>query len=498
MPNIPITTALTWPKSRRRVAELLRVGSFAAAVLVLEAVLAHGVTGPQISKLVFLFIGVLCFALVLRFPLATALAVLFFTDFVFYPTYFAQQVGPLSIRPHELALAALLVVAALKPKRQTFGGTAGWALIAFYAILVLASAIAVKSGATSLSDAFNFSRALFQLSIFFVIVRLFTEAQERRILLAGAAAIAAVTGVIAVLTAFGAGFGKALQAAGSQTIKAENGAEGIDRVRLPGLSASYALFWYSAIQLMWRRGGRLAFWWLALAGITIDIIISFNRNMWVGLIIGFVMVLVLGGVKARGRLGTAAVLLVSAAILFVIFGSSGSSNSVVEPIIKRGETIVTPEKTAKENSLQLRFEETEKAWGFAQHHLLFGAGPGASFGVEDKEVVTSGSVFLGERLVPQLFLHNQYLFLVLLCGVPGLVAFLVFLIAPIRDAFQRRPRDPAITACGIGLVLIMISALIAIYFTVEDMTAILGLLTGVIVADREGPAADGEASGLLA
>jgi hypothetical protein len=82
--------------------------------------------------------------------------------------------------------------------------------------------------------------------------------------------------------------------------------------------------------------------------------------------------------------------------------------------------------------------------------------------------------------------------------VPGLIAFLVFLIAPIRDAFERRPRDPAITACGIGLVLIMISALIAIYFTVEDMTAILGLLAGVIVADREGPAADGEASGLLA
>ena len=43
----------------------------------------------------------------------------------------------------------------------------------------------------------------------------------------------------------------------------------------------------------------------------------------------------------------------------------------------------------------------------------------------------------------------------------------------------------------------MISSVVAIYFTVEDMTAVLGLLAGVLVADAEGRAADGEPSGLL-
>ena len=37
-----------------------------------------------------------------------------------------------------------------------------------------------------------------------------------------------------------------------------------------------------------------------------------------------------------------------------------------------------------------------------------------------------------------------------------------------------------------GIALIMVSAVVAIYFTVEDMTAVLGLLTGVLVADAEG------------
>jgi hypothetical protein len=38
---------------------------------------------------------------------------------------------------------------------------------------------------------------------------------------------------------------------------------------------------------------------------------------------------------------------------------------------------------------------------------------------------------------------------------------------------------------------------VAIYFSVESWTAMLGLLTGVIVADREGRVADGLSSGLL-
>jgi O-antigen ligase len=498
VPNTRITTALNWTTAPRRGADLARTAAFALAVLLLEVVLAHGVVGPQISKLVFLFIGVLVIALIFRFPMATALMVVFLSDFVFYPTYFAHQVGPVSVRPHELALAALLAVAILKPKRETWGGTAGGALAAFYGLLALSAMIAVKNGSTSLSDAFNFSRPLFQLSIFYVVVRLFPGAADRRTLMLGTAIIAAATGVIAVLTAFGAGFGDALQAAGSQTIKAENGAEGIDRVRLPGLSAGYALFWYVVIQIISRKHQRSPLWWLILAGITIDILISFNRNMWLGVAIGFVLMLVIGGVYVRGRLASGIAVLFSAIALFLAFGSTTSSDTVVTPIVQRGETLFNPSKTSKESSLQARFKETSEAWKTAENHLVFGVGPGVPFGVVDQELVRSGTLITGLRRPPQLFLHNQYLFIVLLAGVPGLIAFLVFLISPLRTAFTRRPRDPAIAACGIGIALIMLSAIVAIYFTVEDMTAMLGLLTGVIVADQEGEARDGERSGLLA
>jgi hypothetical protein len=498
VPNIRITTAPSWPTKPRRAAELARVAGLVLGVLALELVLGHSAAAPQISKLVFLFIGAFAVAFVFRFPLVTALLVIALTDFVFYPTYFAKQVGPISVRPHELALACLLLIAMVRPKRRDWGGTAGIALLVFYAMLGASALAAVKfSHTVSLSDAFNFSRPLFSLSLFYVIIRLFPSARDRRFLLTGTAVVAAATGVIAALTAFGAGFGDALQAAGSETIKAENGLDSIDRVRLPGLSAGYALFWYAAMQIIARRGAKSAFWWAILGGISIDIIVSFNRNMWLGIALGFIILLAIGGVKVRSRLSTAMAVLVAALALFVFFGSSTENNSVVSPLLKRGETLINPTETSKESSLQLRFEETRKAWDTAQSHLLFGVGPGASFGVLDKTLVTSGNRIIGEKPQPQLFLHNQYLYLVLIAGVPGLIAFLVFLVVPIRDAFRRRPADPAILACGIGLVMIMISALVAIYFAVEDMTAMLGLLTGVIVADRYGPAADGERSGLL-
>jgi O-antigen ligase len=110
---------------------------------------------------------------------------------------------------------------------------------------------------------------------------------------------------------------------------------------------------------------------------------------------------------------------------------------------------------------------------------------------------TNDSSLTGYILVPQLFLHNQYLYLVLIAGVPGLIAFLFFLLTPLVAVVRRVPRDPAITACGVGIAAIMLSAVVAIYFTVENMTAVLGLLTGVIIADRDDRAAAGQSSGLL-
>jgi O-antigen ligase len=168
----------------------------------------------------------------------------------------------------------------------------------------------------------------------------------------------------------------------------------------------------------------------------------------------------------------------------------------VQPIVKRGATLLNPAETRKESSLEDRARESSAAWREARDNVLIGVGAGTPFGLYSTELISSGSFVIGTTQVPQLFLHNQYLYLLLIAGLPGLIAFVLFLGLPAVRAFQRPQRDPAITSLGVGILMIMISSVVAIYFTVDDMTAILGLLAGAIVADSEGPAAGGEPSGL--
>jgi len=485
-------TGPSWSGPVRLPPDAARLAAFFAAALLIELVVARGVASGGVSRPTLLLAGVAAAAFVLRFPLATAFALFALSDFIFYPTFFAFEIGPLSVRPHELALVGLLFLAAVRPKRQTWGGPPGLALAAFLAILTLAGGLALLDGRAPLTDVFNWARPFALLTFFYVVVRLFPEPRERRLLLTGGAVIAAIAGVVALIVALGAGVGETLSGGGETIVKEEEGAAGLLRVRLAGLSMAYALFWYVVVRLLTVGRGRRFGWGLALAGMTIAITISFNRNMWLGLIAGMVLMMVVGGPFVRNRLTAAIIVSIAGIALLASFGSATDSR-VLEPVVQRGSTLFNPRKVQQSSSLADRGLETRVAWPKAQRNLAIGIGPGVNFGVYNLDFVGPHSV----KVEPQLFLHNQYLYLLLICGIPGLAAFILFLLIPVGRAFRRAPTDPAITACGVGIAMIMISAIVAIYFSVEDMTTVLGLLAGVIVADYEGRAADGADSGLL-
>lgn len=467
-------------------------------MLVLEVALAHGVSGPEISKYVFLFLGLYVVAFVFRFPLATALVLFFFTDFLFAATKFSHNVGSITVRPAEVALACLFLLALVRPRKQTWGGATGGALAVFLGLVAISALIAVKSGSTSLSNAFNWGRPLALLTFFYIVVRLFPEVQDRRRLLTGTAVLAAMAGLVALMISVGIGFAASIgEQSGIGEVSGESGAEGVQRIRLAGLSVSYALFWYAAVQVIAQRHFKRLFWAAILGGMAASIILSYNRNMWLGIAIGAILMAVVGGSIVRSRMTVGLAVLVAGVVVLLAFGSQTSNDSVVKPLIKRGSSILELGKTEKESSLEDRARETEGAWDTARNHLAIGIGPGVPFGVYEKEPIISGSFSFGESVTPQLFIHNQYLYLILICGIPGLIAFLVFAAIPLLTALQRAPRDPAIAACAIGLAIILVSSAVAIYLTVPDMTALIGLLAGVIIADRDGPAAAGERSHLV-
>jgi O-antigen ligase len=235
-----------------------------------------------------------------------------------------------------------------------------------------------------------------------------------------------------------------------------------------------------------------------LAGILADIAVSFNRNMWLGLAFGAILMAVLGGAAVRHRLALGVAIATAGVAVLVVFGTSATQEQFVQPIVKRGSTILNPSKTSHESSLEERAKETSHALEVIDEHPLFGVGAGASFNVFKEVPISTGSFIIGTTTEAQLYLHNQYLYLILIAGIPGLIAFVFFLGSALLKALRRVPRDPAITGLGVGIAMIMISSVVAIYFTVDDMTGILGLLAGMIIADSEGRAARGEPSGLTA
>jgi O-antigen ligase len=486
------TTIPTWPAAAQRLPDPVRLAALALVALALEALLAKGVAAEGLSRPLLLFAGVAAVAFVLRFPIATALVFLGFTDFVFYPTFFAFELGPLSVRPHELALASLLFLAVVRPQRRSWGGGAGFALAAFLGVLLTAAALAVSDGRAPLGDVFSWGRPFFLLTFFYVVVRLFPRPEQRRVLLTGTAVLAAAAGVVALFVALGAGIGDSLKGAGETIVKEEEGAAGLLRVRLAGLSAAYALFWWVAVRNATAKGsGQRLGWALVLGGMVLAIAISFNRNMWLGLIAGLGLMMAVGGPFVRSRITVALAVSVAALALLATWGSATDSR-VLDPVVQRGSTLLNPSKVEASSSLSDRERETRIAWPKAQENAVIGIGPGVDFGVYNFDFAGPHSI----KVETQFFLHNQYLYLLLICGLPGLIAFLVFLGIPVVRAFRRTPTDPAITACGVGIAMIMISSIVAIYFSVEDMTAILGLLAGVIVADHEGQASDRLRSGL--
>jgi O-antigen ligase len=458
----------------------VRRAAFAAAVVLAELILAGALASGRLSITLVAFVAAGGLAIAFAYPMATAVLALVLATSVFHEEWFAFAAGPVNANGAELLIGALFIVALTRPKHRTWGGLVGGALAFFFALLGISTALAVSAGNVDLLGSFAWGRAFLFFALFYVVIRLFGDWESIRYLLGWAAALAALTGVLAVFLSFGSGPESIFQDPSQQFIRAQEGLGIIQRVRLPGLALAYALFWYAVVRTARTRGTPRLLWGAALAGMFANIMVSFNRNMWVGLVIGLLAMLVLSGPQVRRRLVVALGVL---AIAIGLLGAQLGSDSRISPLIERGTSLGDTESLEAESSLQTREIETEVAWDVAQQNLLIGIGPGVDFGVSFFEATAQG-VWVR---VSQLFLHNQYLYLMLIAGLPALIAFLGYLLASLWAAWSWRTRTPETAGLGVGLASIMLSSLVAIYFSAPDMIVAISLLTAAIFTMRREP-----------
>ena len=447
-----------------------------------ELLVGAAIADPRFVLLLLAAGGAVGFAVLYRLPAIGVVAVLVLAASLFSRDFLAFEVGPIKTYPFEVVLGGLLLVALVAPRRATWGGTAGLALALFLGLLVLSGALALIAGRAEPVQILNWGRPFALLTLFFVVVRLFPTRAEAMRLVAAGAIVGGIAGALSLFVAIGADLGPTLASATESFVTQGEGVGQLSRVRLPGLGLAYVLFWFAVIAFLEARGPRRIGWGLVLAGDVVGITLSFNRNMWIGLLLGLCLMLLLARRTVRRRLATGmAVIAFGAAIMFFLPGAVGNG-SAVDPLVQRGSTLLEPGELRDESSLQSRGDETERALEAAIESPLIGIGVGTPFGV-----------FYGEQRgsetyvrTTQRFLHNQYLYLVLVAGIPGLICFLVYVGSVLRGAARRASSDPRSAALGVGLLTVATSALVAIYFSVPDMTSVVGLVTGVIVAATAG------------
>ena len=456
------------------------------AVFVVLGELALGVmvVNPRFLPLLALGAALAAVALVFRFPFAAVCGVLVLVASVLPVGLVKVPAGPVELTLAELALGAVLIVALARPQRAWWGGAAGGLLAAFLGLVAVTALLAIDAGRAQFSDAFATARPLALLTLFYVVVRLFPEPRQVHRLLTAAAVIAAITGLVSVALATpGAPLADFVSERIENAITTEEGLGAINRVRLPGVMLGFALFWYAAVRWAQGRGRERVGWLVVSLLIGASIAVSFNRNMWAGLVLGLAIVLALAAPVRRQFLGVL-VAVVAVGLGLAVSSARIGDESPVYPIVQRGATLFDPSTTSRESSLDDRRQENDAALPAIQEHPVVGVGAGASFGARSTVVQDNGA--RTER-VDQLWVHNQYLHLALIGGLPTLLAFLAFVGVVLRGGLRRWSQDVPALAITVALVTVLLSAVVMIYVVNATGAAVIGLLCGAVAVLAASP-----------
>ena len=258
----------------------------------------------------------------------------------------------------------------------------------------------------------------------------------------------------------------------SSTLTAEP--NGFLRVRPPGLTTVYIVAAFALARLLWGPARhRLVAWAMTAVALT-GIILSFNRNMLLGLALGLSVAAVIAQQKHRFVVMLAVLAMVISGGAILAQGSSVGSN----PILARIASITNYPKL-KTQTLDYRYDENRIALQQIRAHPVAGLGWGPPWGVVD--AISDDGFLLGTS--PRAFMHEQYLWIWMRAGIIGLLALVAALALGISNGARwfraRDGKDDAWlgAAIVISVVAMAASSNVAIYLTPPDsIVPLVGVL----------------------
>jgi O-Antigen ligase len=265
-----------------------------------------------------------------------------------------------------------------------------------------------------------------------------------------------------------------------QTVMSENG---FLRVRPPGLTTVYIASGFALARVLWGPAqGRMVGWGMTAVTLT-GVILSLNRNMLLGLILGLAVTALVTPQRPR-VIGLAAGLAMVLVSFILVAQSSRSLDS--NPVVSRFASVTNYSKL-KTQTLNDRYYENRMALQRIRTHPIAGLGWGPDYGAV---LLRSDDGFLVSE--PRSFMHEQYLWIWMRAGLIGLLALIAMLALGIRNGAvwcrARHGHDDAWLGAGVvvSLVAMAASSNVGIYLTSPDSTVpLVGVLALGAVMARE-------------
>jgi O-antigen ligase len=384
-----------------------------------------------------------------------------------------------------LTIAHLILVATLagaiafrrQPLTRTGRSFAVVAGVLVGLLVVLSGRNIIEGHPASVGAATHFATTYLYLGIALVLA--FELTQERLTpfidaLLVLAGVVAAISVVMAIFSPVAS---LVASLSPSSNVVTDEGAGPISRVRLPGLALIYALFVPALVlAALGPRAGRNRRALIALL-LLLAIVVSFNRNMWVGALLALVVTAVVSPNWVRRRLlirGAPAVgglSLVAIACVAVI--GMGDLSARAASLLDIGQVTAS-------SSVRDRAYENSFATVTLREHPWAGIGPGTSYGAVLR-TPTGG-------FAARPFVHNQYLELGVFFGVPAVVLLLLAVGSPLSASVwtARKSRSPVpaalASATAASMFAILVSSVVAIYINRPETLAPLAVLMGLGLA----------------
>jgi O-antigen ligase len=454
----------------------------------LAGVLAGGGYGTPV--LAVLAGGVLC-AVAFRWPVAGAVLTLVVVATVFGENRLpSPHVSGVQIRISEI-LAVVSAAGALNradPGRlRDLRAPLAW-LSVFVMLSTAATALAVLRGSVTVYEAAQGYRPLVQLSLVLV-VGLIAEERALRQLLDALLAVAAVVGIFAVAASAVPRVAALANDLASNSVGAPDEGPGLGallRVRMPGLALCYALLLPGIAVLVANRGRGNVLRLGALVCMFAAIVVSFNRNQWVGSILATVVVVAIGSPAFRRRLVQFAVPL--AIVAAIGFSTLLTRSEVSQAVMQRVQSLVEPTLVVQSESIRLRKVESRLALAAIERAPVTGIGPGKGYGNITR---------YGGQLNDTASVHNQYLEIALHYGIPALATFLAAIAVCLARGIGARLRPPQfhafVATASVGSVMaILASSVVAMYLVPSHTLAALAVCLGLMIARPE-PSSVGQA-----